>query len=88
MAAGRLLRTISLELVGLALEAEDRALHLLVVLELELEQLHHLDGRTGRAGDGDPAEAVGGEHLLHRLVGDAGCPTVARRSPAITTPSA
>ena len=75
------------ELVGLALEAEDGALHLLVVLELELEQLHHLDGRAGRAGDGDAAEAVGREHLLHLLVADP-VARVARRSPAITTPSA
>ena len=57
------------ELVGLALEAEDGALHLLVVLELELEELHHLDGRARGAGDGDAAEAVGREHLLHRACG-------------------
>ena len=57
MAAGRLLRTIMRQLVGLALEAERRALDLLVVLELELEQLDHLHGRAGGAGDGDAASS-------------------------------
>ena len=69
MAAGQVVAHHLAELVGLALEAEDGALHLLVVLELELEQLHHLDGRPGGAGDGDAAEAVGREHLLHRACG-------------------
>ncbi len=58
------------ELVGLALEAERRALDLLVVLELELEQLDHLHRRTGGAGDGDTAVAVGLDDLLHRPMGD------------------
>src|SRR5207253_1599557 len=39
--------------VGLALEAECRALELLVVLELDLEQADHLDGEAGGAGDAD-----------------------------------
>ena len=67
------------ELVGLALEAERRALDLLVVLELELEQLDHLDGRARRAGDGDAGVLVGREHLLDRPVADE----VARRGPAV-----
>ena len=53
------------ELVRLALEAERLALHLLVVLELDLEELHHLDRRPGRAGDGDAGEVVGRQDLLH-----------------------
>ena len=79
------------ELVGLALEAEDGALHLLVVLELQLEQLHHLDGWPGRAGDGDAAEAVGREHLLHRLVRDEvprGGPPIPRHDHTVGVPDA
>ena len=86
MAAGRWSRTIR-QLVGLALEAQRLALDLLVVLELELEEPDHLDGRAGGAGDGHARPAVGGEHLLDRAVADQ-LPAVARRSPAITTPSA
>ena len=58
------------ELVGLALEAERLALDLLVVLELHLEQLHHLDRGAGRAGDGDAGVVVGREHLLDAAAGD------------------
>ena len=58
------------ELVGLALEAQHLALHLLVVLELGLEQLHHLDRRPRRAGDRDAGEVVGREHLLDAAAGD------------------
>ena len=53
IAAGRLRPDQLAELVGLALEAQRVALHLLVVLELDLEQLHHLDRGPGRAGDRD-----------------------------------
>ena len=67
------------ELVGLAFEAEHVALHLLVVLELRLEQLHHLDRGPGRAGDRDAGEVVGREHLVDAAVGDR----VARGRPAV-----
>ena len=63
------------QLVGLALEGEGRALDLLVVLELHLEEPDHLDRHAGRPGDGDRREAVGREDLLHGVVGD----DVARR---------
>src|SRR5680860_132299 len=36
------------EPVGLALDRQQRPLDLLVVLELDLEQLHHLDGKANR----------------------------------------
>ena len=68
------------ELVGLALQAQRDALDLLVVLQLQLEQLHHLHGRAGGAGDGDAAVAVGREHLLHRAAADE----VARGGPPVT----
>jgi hypothetical protein len=43
--------------VGLALEGQlDRALDLLVVLQLDLEELDQLDGEAGRPGDADAAE--------------------------------
>ena len=58
------------ELVRFALQAQRHALDLLVVLELELEDLDHLHRRTGRTGDGDGAEAIGLDHLLHRAVAD------------------
>ena len=58
------------ELVRLALEAERDALDLLVVLELGLEEAHHLDRRARGAGDRDGGEAVGREHLLHGAVRD------------------
>ena len=58
------------ELVGLALEAEGHALDLLVVLELGLEELDHLDRRPGGAGDGDRRVPVGGKDLLHGAMGD------------------
>ena len=44
------------ELVGLALERQDLALDLLVVLELDLEELDQLDRRARGAGDGDAGE--------------------------------
>ena len=53
------------QLVGLALEGQDRPLHLLVVLELELEEPDHLHGRAGGARDPDPRQVVGLEDLLH-----------------------
>jgi hypothetical protein len=49
------------------------------VLELELEELHHVHGRAGGAGDGDAAVAVGRIHLLHRAVADE----MAARGPAV-----
>ena len=58
------------QLVGLALEGQRRALDLLVVLELDLEEADHLDRHPGRAGDGHRREAVGREDLLHGAVGD------------------
>jgi hypothetical protein len=74
------------QLVGLALQRECGALDLLVVLELHLEEADHLDGHTGRAGDGHGGIAVGREDLLHGVVGDdiAGSgPTVARHDHAV-----
>ena len=56
--------------IGLAVEREALSLHLLVVLELGLEQAHHLGGLAGCAGDGDAGVVVGREHLLDALVGD------------------
>ncbi len=67
------------QLVGLALEGEGGALDLFVVLELDLEEAHHLDRHAGRAGDGHRREAVGREDLLHGAVGD----DVAHGGPAV-----
>ena len=69
------------ELVGLALEREVLALDLLVVLQLELEEGHHLDRGAGGTGDGHARPAVGGEHLLDGAVADevaGGGPPVTR----------
>ena len=52
------------EPVRLALQGQQRALDLLVVLELDLEELDQLDGEAGRAGDADGGVVVGGEDLL------------------------
>ena len=52
------------ELVGLTFGDERLALHLLVVLELGLEELDHLDRRTAHASDRDTRVVVGREHLL------------------------
>ena len=74
------------QLVGLALQAQRRALDLLVVLELQLEQLDHLHRRAGGAGDGHAAEAVGLHDLLHAAVADevaAGGPAVAGHHHAV-----
>ena len=68
------------ELVGLALERDRRALDLLVVLELQLEQPHHLDRRSGGTGDGHAGVTVGGEDLLDPAMADQ----VARGRPAVT----
>ena len=68
MAAGRWLRTIWPSWLALPSRLSGCALDLLVVLELQLEQPDHLDGRAGGAGDGDPRVAVGREHLLDRAV--------------------
>ena len=79
MAIGQVLAHHLGQLVGLALEREGRALDLLVVLELDLEQADHLDRHAGRPGDGHGRVAVGREDLLHGVVGD----DVARRGPAV-----
>ena len=74
------------ELVGLAFKAERGALDLLVVLELELEQAHHLDCRPGGARDCDTAVPVGREDLFERAVADQvarGSATVAGQEHAI-----
>ena len=74
------------QLVGLALQAEGLALDLFVVLELELEEPHHLHGRAGRPGDGDPAVGVGRVDLFQRAVGDrrpGGGPPVAGHDHAV-----
>ncbi len=74
------------QLVRLPLQAQDHSLDLLVVLELGLEQPHHLDGGAGRPGNGDGGIAVGREHLLHGPVGDDvtfGGPPVAGHDDAV-----
>ena len=58
------------ELVGLALEGQAVSLHLLVVLELGLEEAGHLDRRPGRPGDRDHRVVVGPVDLLDPAVGD------------------
>ena len=86
---GQVLADHLAELVGLALEAEDHALDLLVVLELGLEQADHLHRRPGRAGDGHRRVAVGREDLLHGPVGDGvalGGPPVAGHHDAVGEP--
>ena len=83
---GQVLADHLAQLVGLALEAEDDALDLLVVLELGLEEPDHLDRRPGGAGDGHRRVAVGREDLLHGPVGDGvplGGPPVAGHDDAV-----
>ena len=58
------------ELVGLAVERQPLALDLLVVLELGLEEAHHLHRRPGGAGDRDPGVVVGREDLLDAAARD------------------
>ena len=70
IAAGRLARTSWPSWLALPSRLSDVALHLLVVLELDLEELHHLDRGPGRAGDRDAGEVVGREHLLDAAAGD------------------
>ena len=67
------------EPVGLALDGHQRALDLLVVLELDLVELDQLDGEAGGAGDADHGVLVGREDLLHVAVGDE----VAHRGAAV-----
>ena len=67
------------EPVGLALEGQRRALDLLVVLELDLEEPDHLDRDAGRPGDADTGVVVGVEHLLDVALGDV----VAHRGAAV-----
>ena len=76
----RLPRISADEPVGLAVHRERGALDLLVVLELGLEQPHHLDREAGGAGDADRGELVGREDLLDVALGD----DVAHRGPAVT----
>ena len=58
------------EVVRLALEAEGRVGHLLVVLEGELRHADELDAACRRARDGDRREAVGRFDLAHVATGD------------------
>ena len=58
------------EPVGLAVHRQRRALDLLVVLELGLEQPDHLDREARGAGDADHRELVGREDLLDVALGD------------------
>src|SRR5437763_1543183 len=67
------------EPVGLAVEAQRRALELLVVLQLDLEQADHLDSEPRGARDPDDAELVGLENLLDVALGD----DVAHRGAAV-----
>ena len=57
------------------------ALELLVVLQLDLEQADHLDGKASRAGDADAGVLIGREHLLDVALGD----DVAHRGPSVTS---
>ena len=66
--------------VRLALQGELRALDLLEVLQLQLEELDHLDGETGGAGDTDRRVLVGREDLLDVPLRD----DVAHRGPPVT----
>ena len=66
--------------VRLALQRELGALDLLEVLQLQLEQLDHLHGQTGRAGDPDGRVLVGREDLLDVALRD----DVAHGGPAVT----
>ena len=67
------------EPVRLAVEREHRALDLLVVLQLDLEQPDQLDADAGRAGDADQRVRVGGVDLLDVAAGDQ----VAHGGPAV-----
>ena len=88
MAIGRLSRTICASWLALPSRLSGDALDLLVVLELELEELDHLEREARRRRRWRRREwRSAGIHLLHGPVGDD-VPAVARRSPAITTPSA
>ena len=73
------------EPVGLALERERAALHLLVVLELDLEEPDELKPHRVHAGDRHRGELVAPEHLVHVPLGDhvpGGRPAVARHHDA------
>src|SRR6185437_6899584 len=58
------------EAVGLALEGERAALHLLVVLEFDAEQADELKSHAGHARHADRRVLVGAEYLLHVALGD------------------
>ena len=58
------------QLVRLALQTQRTAFDLFVVLQLQLEQPHHFDGRSSGARDGDTRVAVCGEHLFDRTMAD------------------
>ena len=66
----RLPRIIVASRLALPSSESVRALDLLVVLELDLEQPDHLDGEAGRAGDADGGVLVGREDLLDVALGD------------------
>jgi hypothetical protein len=66
--------------VGLALQGQDGALDLLVVLQLHLEELDDLDRDPGAAGDAHGGVLVGRKDLLHVAVGDE----AAHRGPPVT----
>ena len=67
------------EPVRLALQGERGALHLLEVLQLQLEELDHLHREPGGAGDADGGVLVGREDLLDVPLGD----DVAHRRPPV-----
>src|SRR5690606_40699654 len=48
---------------GLPLQREGDSFDLLVMLELYLEEPHHVDGETGDTGNGDPRRPVGRKDL-------------------------
>ena len=86
MAIGRFALHHLAELVRLALEAEARALDLLVMFELGLEEPDHLDRGAGGPSDRDRGVPVGREDLLDAPVGDhvaLGRAAVARHDDAV-----
>ena len=86
MAAARLSLTILAEPVRLALEGERPALHLLVVLELDLEEPDELQADAGHARDRRSPRTHRCGTPCPRPAWMIMFPAVARRSPAITTP--
>ena len=74
--------------VGLAVQRERGALDLLVVLEFDLEQPDDLDGQPGVPAMPTSVSTRRRRTPSRCRAGRSGCPSVARRSPASTTPSA